>query len=290
MAVPTRMSELNRVAGHRLGGKDTRCRGEEEGMGKKMKRWMTDGEWRTSTSSEEMLDCLQSTGRVSHRKLRLCAVAICRRIRHLLPDASALRAADLAEQNAEGMADTGELRAAYDALSEKVSAATYTIDAPPSYWAMKCVLACLEPLPFPRGALSNAAFAVAAQTERATLPSFWDSLMGESHCQKKIAQASWASHMGEYHWCCGLLRDVFGNPFHPYGPVQLVPAWLAWRDGTVPRMAQAIYDERTFDRMPILADALEEAGCDDQPLLSHCRGAGPHVRGCWVLDLILGKN
>jgi hypothetical protein len=55
-------------------------------------------------------------------------------------------------------------------------------------------------------------------------------------------------------------------------------------------MAQAIYDERRFDDLPILADALEEAGCDDEDILSHCRGLGPHVRGCWGLDLILAKS
>jgi hypothetical protein len=55
-------------------------------------------------------------------------------------------------------------------------------------------------------------------------------------------------------------------------------------------LAQAIYDDRAFDRLPILADALEEAGCDTADILAHCRGPGPHVRGCWVVDLILGKQ
>jgi hypothetical protein len=87
---------------------------------------------------------------------------------------------------------------------------------------------------------------------------------------------------------CTLVRDVFGNPLSP--PPALPPAVLAWNDGTVPKLAQAIYDERTFDRMSILADALEEAGCTDADVLAHCRGAGPHVRGCWVVDLVLGKQ
>ena len=84
-----------------------------------------------------------------------------------------------------------------------------------------------------------------------------------------------------------LLRDIFGNPFRT---VAINPAWLSWNDGTVKKIAQAIYDERAFDRMPILADALEDAGCTETEILNHLRGPGQHVRGCWVLDLLLGKE
>lgn len=83
-----------------------------------------------------------------------------------------------------------------------------------------------------------------------------------------------------------LLRDVVGNPFHEPA---FEPSWLAWNDGTIRKVAQAAYDEGTFDRLPILADALEEAGCTDAALLSHLRGPGPHVRGCWAVDLVMGK-
>jgi hypothetical protein len=83
------------------------------------------------------------------------------------------------------------------------------------------------------------------------------------------------------------VQDIFGNPFHS---IPISPHWLAWDDGTVRRIAQVIYDERAFDRLPVLADALEDAGCDDADLLAHCRGPGPHVRGCWVVDLLLGKQ
>lgn len=74
-----------------------------------------------------------------------------------------------------------------------------------------------------------------------------------------------------------------------YAP-SLDPAWLAWNNATVPRLAEAIYTDRVFDRMPILADALEDAGCHDAEILAHCRGPGPHVQGCWVVDLLLGKT
>lgn len=72
--------------------------------------------------------------------------------------------------------------------------------------------------------------------------------------------------------------------------IRLDPTWLAWCDKTVPKLARAIYEERAFDRLPILADALEEAGCADADILDHCRQPGEHVRGCWVIDLILGKS
>ena len=83
---------------------------------------------------------------------------------------------------------------------------------------------------------------------------------------------------------CTSIRDIFGNPFRP---VTLDSRWLS---ETVVALATGIYADRAFDRMPILADALEEAGCDHPDILAHCRGAGSHVRGCWVVDLILGKS
>jgi hypothetical protein len=84
----------------------------------------------------------------------------------------------------------------------------------------------------------------------------------------------------------GLLRDTVGNPFRP---VVLSPAVLAWNAGTVYHIAQAIYEERAFDHLPILADDLEEAGCTNPDVLNHCRQPGLHIRGCWVVDLVLGK-
>jgi hypothetical protein len=81
-----------------------------------------------------------------------------------------------------------------------------------------------------------------------------------------------------------LIRDIVGNPFRP---VAVDPVWLT--DSAV-GLAQAIYDDRAFDRLPILADALQDAGCENADILDHCREEGPHVRGCWVVDLVLGKN
>jgi hypothetical protein len=87
---------------------------------------------------------------------------------------------------------------------------------------------------------------------------------------------------------CRLLRDVFGNPFRPAPPPD--PAWLSWDGGLVPRLARSIYDGHRFEGLPVLADALEEAGCADEAVLSHLRQPGEHARGCWVLDLLLGRS
>ncbi len=77
------------------------------------------------------------------------------------------------------------------------------------------------------------------------------------------------------------LRDIFGNPFRP---VAFDPAW---RTPTAVTLARGIYDERAFERLPILADALQDAGCDNTDVITHCQHSGPHVRGCWVVDLVL---
>ena len=86
---------------------------------------------------------------------------------------------------------------------------------------------------------------------------------------------------------CRVLRDLAGNPFRP---VLVRGAWLAWEGGIVRRMAQEVYEGRAFDRLPILADALEDAGCADGEMLRHCREPGEHVRGCWAVDLVLGRQ
>lgn len=83
---------------------------------------------------------------------------------------------------------------------------------------------------------------------------------------------------------CAILTDIVGNPFHP---VALDPAW---HTEAVVGLAADIYSDRAFDRLPVLADALEDAGCADADILAHCRGPGPHVRGCWAVDLLLGKT
>jgi hypothetical protein len=133
--------------------------------------------------------------------------------------------------------------------------------------------------------------------------------MADGNWKPKRGQAGWIGHQKNPHhravWSvkilsglrgkghvslamqADLIREVFGNPFKD---VVIQQSWLNWNGGTVVQIAQAVYDERAFERLPVLADALEEAGCDDAGLLGHLRGPGPHCRGCWAVDAILGRN
>jgi hypothetical protein len=102
----------------------------------------------------------------------------------------------------------------------------------------------------------------------------------------------WAVSAGEGRYATNVLRDLF-NPFHP---VAFDAQWLTWNEGRIAHLAQAAYQTRCDDesidrdRLLVLADAFEEAGCTDFNILDHLRGPGPHVRGCWALDMILGKG
>jgi hypothetical protein len=109
-----------------------------------------------------------------------------------------------------------------------------------------------------------------------------------SHRVSKIREEGRATASARH---CGILCDLFGPTL--FRDARADPAWLAWNGGTVRTLAAGIYAEGAFDRMPILADALEEAGCDNAAILAHCRGqdrvAGVHVRGCWVVDSLTGR-
>lgn len=84
-----------------------------------------------------------------------------------------------------------------------------------------------------------------------------------------------------------VIREIYGNPFRK---PKINPLWLQANDGTVRKLAQGIYDEMAYDRLPILADALLDADCDDEDLVGHCRSDQRHFRGCWAVDALLGKT
>jgi hypothetical protein len=89
-------------------------------------------------------------------------------------------------------------------------------------------------------------------------------------------------------WHCALLRDIFTNPSCSAPAVD--PAWLLWHGGAIPQLAQAVYMERRFSELPLLADMLTDAGCTGADILEHCRSGRDHVRGCWVVDFLTGRE
>lgn len=127
-------------------------------------------------------------------------------------------------------------------------------------------------------------------TSHIVWPDAWEAAVrvggGWRHISGDLKPKRQLRHHVVTHVHCALLFDVFGNPFQPWF---VVAAWQRWNDGPVMKIARTIYEERAFDRLPILADALEDADCDDTAILDHLRSPGPHVLGCWVVDLILGK-
>jgi hypothetical protein len=127
--------------------------------------------------------------------------------------------------------------------------------------------------------------AAGAQNALVLAPLRWATEYSDWTVLTAVAPQSRDQHRGSQ---AALLRDIFSNPFRPAPTFD--PAWLTSNGGLAGRMARAIYDKHAFDRMPALADALEEAGCADADILSHCRGPAPHARGCWALDLLLAKS
>ena len=229
---------------------------------------MTEEEWLGTNPDnfcfdpEPMLSCLQDTP--SDRKLRLLAFASCSLVYERLKYPQSKKAIEVLGQFTEGLASAEELAAAAEGAWN--AAASWSI-GPES------------PSPDNRDE--------------------WNAFLDEWRLHEAIG---WAV-TGENRTCsvmdtviatlirldtrwepCCFIRCIFGNPFRP---VSVNPSWLT---STVVALAEGIYQERAFDRLPILADALEEAGCDHADILNHCREPGEHVRGCWVVDLLTGRT
>jgi hypothetical protein len=236
---------------------------------------------------------------VSERKLRLFACACCARVEDLLPMEEARDLIRAAEAFAEGSIGAEELEAAERACG----AANQARRERESPW-----------LNFEREAVYSATFVsrteaagrlgalVAAARARAgaavwrrhvaSLGGVLRVKPGEFAPLEAVVRTCDRSFMAselaaEARLQADLLRDVVGNPFQT---ALADPAWLTWSSGTVGRIAREIYEQRRFQDLSLLADALEDAGCADAEFLSHCRGGGPHARGCWLIDLLLGKG
>jgi hypothetical protein len=223
---------------------------------------MNEAEWLRCAGPSPMLEFLK--GKVSERQLRLFASACCRRVWGLIGE-KGRKGVEVAEQYADGTrcqrtlcrawtAAQAEARKVKKRAAECASLAAARAVAPDRRWE-------------PTRLNASAAALAAAWAVKCRHRGSNEALSAESKAQ------------------ADLLRDIF-NPWLPSIP----PALLAWNDGAVARVAQMIYQDNEFGDLPILADALEEAGCTNADILNHLRSPGPHVRGCWAVDLLSGRT
>jgi hypothetical protein len=236
---------------------------------------MTEEQWLTCTDAGELLAYLRS--KKNNRKLRLFGCACYRRIWHLVPDWESSRSAterfykavEISEQYADKLVSGKEL----DRMRVETMASPIHVTFRNRFFEQIGMAA--------TDAQARAAGRIHFDPKNTTPIRERLEKITEKAAVESKAQAT-------------ILRDIFGNPFCP---ITISPVWLTRNNGIVVRLAQAAYDERilpagTLDntRLLILADALEEAGCTDEQILTHLRGGGEHYRGCWVIDLLLGKD
>jgi hypothetical protein len=226
-----------------------------------------------------MLWQASKSGQATERKLRLFACGCARQVWHLLGDARSRNAVEVAEAHADGVGFCEQLRAAEAAAEEAYSAVEQ---------AAQCAVAKAHGKlrKDVKTALAAAAAArVAARTCAARTDAFFHTgpVGGgtEEVDDLGLASCRWAFetlYQGQHN----LVRELFGPTL--FRPVFLDPSW---RTASARTLATGIYDGHDFAAMPVLADALEEAGCTDPTILDHCRQLGEHIRGCWALDRIL---
>jgi hypothetical protein len=231
---------------------------------------MTDDYWQVGTDPHEMLYWLKP----NRRKTRLFACACCRHI-WLFLDEARRNLIEASELFADGLIPLKQLKAAMQAAAWNANMPFDSESIQTSQQAAVCAAGCAAEgvaCSFDSDAPFFAALAVELQ----------------SRDQKRAFQDQRRAFQNEREYQCSLIRDIFGNPYHRAPKIKT--SWLSSKIGCVPAMAQAIYEERQFGDLPILADALEDAGCESPEILTHCRAGREHVRGCWVVDLILGKT
>jgi hypothetical protein len=251
---------------------------------------MTEEQWLTCVQPTQMLGFLRTSGKFTERKARLFAVACCRRIWPLLSDERSRTAVEVAERYADGLVSEWERTVAW-AMAKPVAH---------DFWLSARVNDHPDSLVLPVGWEPIAGPAEA----RRAFPGAYTAAIALGPPTLLPKAADWAAEAAERAAMPGdereeqsrLLRDMVGPlPFRL--PPLVAPAWLTWNGSTVGRLAEAAYQERELpggtldpDRLAVLADALEEAGCADAELLGHLRSTGPHVRGCFAVDAILGRE
>jgi hypothetical protein len=239
---------------------------------------VTEAEWLACADPQPMLGCLR--GKTSDRKLRLFACACCRRVRHLLTREQPRDAVEAAERYADGLAGPEELRQGWSAVRKALSTAPL---GTPWEEALVAALYAATPGPSPPEGSAGAAANALSDDPRPRRP--------YHPLTSKAGEASGCP--SERAFQCALLRDLF----IPFGAPEVSASWLTWGGGAVAALARGAYEDRQLPsgqldpaRLAVLTDALEDAGCADPDLLGHLRGPGPHVRGCWAVDLLLGKG
>jgi hypothetical protein len=250
---------------------------------------MTEAEWLTCTEPQVILDFLR--GKASERKLRLFACACCRRIWPHLQRKGSRRMVEVCEEYADGRVRQRKLTSVWESADEAWQGIHWSgggdVDQRPA--EAVCYLGVEFKV---NDAAESAAATFGALARGEVYERIWQT-PGKEHDERWAEDDAvrLAAECSEESVQASLLRDILGNPFRP---VTLAPSWLT---SSVVALSQAAYEERqlpagTLDptRLAVLADALEDAGCTDAELLGHLRGPGPHVRGCWALDLILGKE
>lgn len=225
---------------------------------------MTEQEWLTTPNPYDLTHYKACR---SERKRRLLSCAFARRVLFLIPDDRYQQAVEIAERYADGMATEEEMRVARRVMNKA--------------WQERQFME----------AGNNATTAVLATLSKQAVGAVhgWEAA---AFAQASLARPNWDRGYGaEQDIACVLARDVFGNPFRP------VPLNRAWLTASVIGLAQATYEDRRLPdgaldqaRLAVFADALEEVGCDNPDILTHCRQPSLHVRGCWALDLVLGKQ
>jgi hypothetical protein len=234
---------------------------------------MTGAEWLACMDAEKLLRAVEDCA--SERKLRLLSAALCQSIRHLLTDKRSRQAVRLARLSVDGWATPEACTIAREEAAQvpywRPTAAEFAANAARLTLRDMSVSNVVGIFGLTEAAIS------AEVTERAggkKNPILTEQL-GKEAARKARENERVAIQ---------LIRDVFGNPFDP---VSFDPRW---RTLNVLAIAEGTYAGPAFDRMPILADALEDVGCTNAGLLAHCRQGGEHIRGCWVVDLVLAKE
>jgi hypothetical protein len=229
---------------------------------------MTETDWLAGTDPMPMLEYLR--GRASERKLRLVMAGCCRRVWRLLPDERSRSAVEVVERYVDDLASPREYAAARNAALAAAGGAGRRA-AWAAYWA-----ASRNPAESLSNSCTAAAEAMAHEAVTAARKTGRDQAAAWEH-----GRATGARQLAL------VVHEVVGNPFRC---IVAETNWLRWRGGLVRNMARAIYEDGRYGDLPILADALEDAGCSEPDVLHHCREGGEHVRGCWVIDLLLGKG